>query len=390
MRFTSRVPRLLQIVMVALPMGAPMVGQATAKAPAPGASQALVALGENVFNDVRLSSSGTMSCASCHRRERSFTENKPLAVGQSGLALGRNTPTLFGLASVEGFPVSNPRREFDAPKMVPLEERVLVPLRDHSEMEASVNGAVGRLQADQASVEAFDTAFSKDSKGDGSERGVTASRIGAALAAYVRSLQPKEGPGMLALAGRNVNLDESAARGLEIFRGTWRCQSCHAGPGLTDGRLHLASLPPAAPGAAEGAETRPSARRPVRPANVIRQGGYGGPGQSQIMALEKQTLPLLEVSRTAPYFRDGSEATLSGAVSRHVVELRAVGNMRAAILANPGELLFGFRSVKVPAKDHLSEATMAQLDSDAWIPPEPTKGEIEDVVAFLTSLAATP
>jgi hypothetical protein len=119
----------------------------------------------------------------------------------------------------------------------------------------------------------------------------------------------------------------------------------------------------------------------------MRQGGYG---RAQAMVLERQTLPLLDVSRTAPYFRDGSAPTLTEAVTRHVTELRAVGDMRAAILENPGELLFGFQKTKVPAKDHLSETTRAQLASDAWIPTELTKQQIDDLVAFLTSLSSAP
>src|SRR5262245_25874962 len=95
---------------------------------APPASQAVVSLGEALFKDVRLSSIGNTSCASCHHPERSFTEDKPVAVGQAGIELARNTPTLLGLSGVAGYPVGGTL--LSAPKMVPLEDRVLAPLHD--------------------------------------------------------------------------------------------------------------------------------------------------------------------------------------------------------------------------------------------------------------------
>lgn len=55
-----------------------------------------IILGEQLFSDTRLSSNQKISCATCHIKEKSFTDNNNLAVGlQKGF---RNTPTLLNTA----------------------------------------------------------------------------------------------------------------------------------------------------------------------------------------------------------------------------------------------------------------------------------------------------
>ena len=48
------------------------------------ATPAIVALGQTLFFDARLSRKGQVSCASCHAPERAFTDGRPLAVGEDG------------------------------------------------------------------------------------------------------------------------------------------------------------------------------------------------------------------------------------------------------------------------------------------------------------------
>ena len=53
-------------------------------------------LGKQLYSDSRLSSNKKISCATCHIKEKSFTDNNNLAVGlQKGF---RNTPTLLNTA----------------------------------------------------------------------------------------------------------------------------------------------------------------------------------------------------------------------------------------------------------------------------------------------------
>jgi cytochrome c peroxidase len=53
---------------------------------------AAIAFGEALFLEPRLSGTGAVSCASCHRPERSFTDGQRRAAGIAGV--DRNTPSL--------------------------------------------------------------------------------------------------------------------------------------------------------------------------------------------------------------------------------------------------------------------------------------------------------
>jgi cytochrome c peroxidase len=55
-----------------------------------------VALGERFFFDESFSSSGTVSCATCHDPEHAFTDGKRIAQGEG--TGSRNTPTILGAA----------------------------------------------------------------------------------------------------------------------------------------------------------------------------------------------------------------------------------------------------------------------------------------------------
>ena len=59
------------------------------------ATPAIVALGQTLFFDARLSRKGQVSCASCHAPERAFTDGRPLAVGEDGLMGRRRSTPLY-------------------------------------------------------------------------------------------------------------------------------------------------------------------------------------------------------------------------------------------------------------------------------------------------------
>ena len=69
--------------------------------PAEGASVAW--LGEWIFSDARLSSTGRISCASCHDPEKSFIDGLAHSTGEHRTPVGRNAPTLFGLRELDQF-----------------------------------------------------------------------------------------------------------------------------------------------------------------------------------------------------------------------------------------------------------------------------------------------
>ena len=60
----------------------------------PKLTEERIDLGRMLFNDNRLSTSG-MSCATCHLKSKAFTDGEKTAIGNDGMPLSRNTPTLL-------------------------------------------------------------------------------------------------------------------------------------------------------------------------------------------------------------------------------------------------------------------------------------------------------
>ena len=57
-----------------------------------------VALGRELYFDTRLSSDGTVSCATCHDVTRGFSDQRPVAEGFGGQLGRRNSPTTLNAA----------------------------------------------------------------------------------------------------------------------------------------------------------------------------------------------------------------------------------------------------------------------------------------------------
>src|SRR5204863_2105560 len=61
-------------------------------------SAAKVELGRLLYFDKRLSSDGSVSCASCHAPEKAFTDAAPVSTGIKGQKGGRSAPTVINRA----------------------------------------------------------------------------------------------------------------------------------------------------------------------------------------------------------------------------------------------------------------------------------------------------
>ncbi len=250
---------------------APVPESYRAEAPADGGwTKERAALGKRLFFEPRLSKDGEVSCASCHDPARAFTDGKPLAVGVAGARGARNSPTLVNRALG--------RSQFWDGRAATLEAQALGPIDNPVEMGLPLAEAVRRLSADPSYARDFRRAFGGK---------VTAARLGAALAAYERTLWSVDAPFDRFLAGDAEALSPAAQRGLELFGGKARCGDCHAGVNFTDEGFH-----------------------------VLGVGGEGEPGRAQVTHAPAdrgafKTPTLREVARTAPYLHDGSLATLA-------------------------------------------------------------------------------
>src|SRR5713226_2675976 len=61
-------------------------------------SAAKVELGRFLYFDKRISSDGSVSCASCHSVEKAFTDGEPFSTGIGGQKGGRSAPTVINRA----------------------------------------------------------------------------------------------------------------------------------------------------------------------------------------------------------------------------------------------------------------------------------------------------
>lgn len=235
-----------------------------------------IALGADLFRDVRLSGSGRASCASCHDPAHAFTDGRRTAQGPAGAVLARNTPALYDLAWATAF--------FWDGRASSLAEQARVPILAADELAGDFRAITRRLEADPAMRTRFAAAF------PGTD-GVTEDAVLAALAAYERSLASPETRFDRWVAGDDSALDPEERQGFAIFVGKGGCVACHGGWRLTDGGFHDIGLAAGDPG------------RGAVPS--------GTPGLAQF-----KTPSLREVARTAPYMHDGALATLDDVV-RH-------------------------------------------------------------------------
>jgi len=252
---------------------------ATPSAPPPVAPTPaeLAALGQRLFFDPRLSGDNSVSCASCHDPARAFADGKRASVGVSKRPLRRNTPALWNLEGRAPY--------FWDGRAATLEAQALVPLTNPDEMGADLTALPVELSADAGYRERFARCFPGE--------GISASTIARALAAYERTLISRSSPYDRYLAGERLALTEQQRRGLVLFNGKAECMTCHNGPDLTDNQFSRVGLAGDDPG-----------RAAIDPVSGPR-GGFKTPS-------------LREVSRTAPYFHDGSAASLEEVVEHYV------------------------------------------------------------------------
>ena len=84
-------------------------------------SDAKVALGRRLFNDPQFSSTGNYSCASCHQRDKAYTDGRARGIGATGDAVRRSSMSLANVAYNLAFTWGDSRvRSLEAQMRTPL------------------------------------------------------------------------------------------------------------------------------------------------------------------------------------------------------------------------------------------------------------------------------
>ncbi len=233
-------------------------------------SDAQVALGERLFFDELLSADNDHSCGSCHQPDLAWTDGleKSMAIGTTP----RNAPSLGNRLFS--------RAQFADGRAPSLEAQALDPIDDPLELGLGVDAALDRLNSHPEYPALFDAAFALDGAP------INRAHLASAIAAFERTLLSANSR----FDSRHHTPLELKGRGL--FFGIARCSGCHQGANFTDERFHAIGFDVSEP-AHEG-----RAAITGRPSDIGRF----------------KTPSLRDVARTAPYFHDGSEATLADVV----------------------------------------------------------------------------
>jgi len=217
---------------------------------------AKIELGRQLYFDPRLSSDGTISCASCHDPNQGYGAHTRFGVGVDGQEGGRNSPVSYNRI------VS--REQFWDGRASTLEDQAVGPIANPIEMGNTHDSCVETLSKIPGYKLQFDAIF---------EDGVTILNAGNAMATFERALVTgptpydyendlrnfkklfaddladldelrEDDPELyeqyveLVKATETNPMSESAQRGMTLYFGKANCALCHTGANFTDEQYH--------------------------------------------------------------------------------------------------------------------------------------------------------
>ena len=181
-------------------------------------------LGRVLFYDRNLSLNRTTACGSCHRPEKSYADSGALSQGLNGANTRRNSITLVNARFYKR------GHFFYDERAATLEDQVIMPMLDHSEMDMTTDLVLERVREQPYYHDLFIKAFGT--------AGVTLDHIQDALAQFIRSMvsyNSKYDAGraqVATMAAPFPNFTEQENRGKDLFmkpfsEGGLNCYACH-------------------------------------------------------------------------------------------------------------------------------------------------------------------
>ncbi len=368
-------------------------------------SPALVALGRALMFDKILSGNRDISCGSCHEPSLHATDGLPLAVGTGGTGVGaartlgpgrsfvpRNAPSLLNSAigltyvfwdgRLTRFGPPPPELPFPADLSNLLVAQAMMPVLNRREMRGEVgdldvfgnpnelaqfadtestqiwNAVMQRVLAIPEYVRMFGAAYPGQTT-------YTIREAAIALATFqMDQLMRTNSPFDRYLARDDNALSVEAKRGGVLFFGDARCSSCHNGPFLGGQQFSNSGAPQLGPGVGNGA-----------PLDL----GRGALPNNDFYKFAFRVPPLRNVELTAPYFHNGSLATLESVVAHYNDVTKSLREFDPATLP-----------AAVRGSYHGDGATingvLATLDFRLRDPLHLTEAQQHELVEFLKSL----
>lgn len=181
-------------------------------------------LGRVLFYDRNLSLNRTTACGSCHRPEKSYADSGALSQGLTGVNTRRNSITLINARFYKR------GHFFYDERAATLEDQVIMPMLDHTEMDMTVDLVLERVRQQPYYHALFTKAFGTAN--------VTLDHIQDALAQFIRSMvsySSKYDAGRAQVANMAdpfPNFTDQENRGKDLFvkpfsQGGLNCYACH-------------------------------------------------------------------------------------------------------------------------------------------------------------------
>lgn len=165
--------------------------------------------GKALFNDQALSRSNNMACASCHIKEKAFTDGKKTFDDRQI----RNSPTLTYSAYQQAF--------FMDGRAGSLEGQVVGVAENHDEFNLPMDSIVNRVLKNPTYKASIDSLY-------GGKR--VDFNIRHAIASYVRSLNGFDSKFDKSMQSADWSLTAEEKRGFNLFMGKAVCATCHFPP----------------------------------------------------------------------------------------------------------------------------------------------------------------
>ncbi len=271
-----------------------------------------VKLGKLLYFDKRLSSSDAISCATCHNPKRGWTDLVPVSKAVGAGRGPRNSPTILNTAYQN--------RQFWDGRARTLEQQALGPIKTNVEMNMPLKVLIPKLKKIHGYVELFKKAYPK-------EGGITTKTLAKAIASFERTVVSTTSPFDKYAKGDKNAISKKAEDGYKLFIGKAHCSDCHDKFNFTDGSFHNIGLND---GDLKGKEL----------------GRYNLKHRAAWYGVFK-TPTLRDVTKSGPYFHDGSVKTLTEA---------------ATICASGGRYKNGVKNLSTYIVDrHLTQTEISQL-----------------------------
>jgi|694.fasta_scaffold57634_1 cytochrome c peroxidase len=183
-------------------------------------------LGRLLYFDKRLSTDGTVSCATCHLPQDAFADHLPIAIGIKGRHGSRNSPTVINAAYLAHL--------FWDGRASSLEQQCVGPIANPKEMTLYFDAHWAHAECEKKIMQIkgykklFKEVFDCDS--------CSLQDLSLAIATFERTVLSGNSAYDKYMAGNKEAMTPEQIRGMRIFKESG-CANCHNGPSFSDGRF---------------------------------------------------------------------------------------------------------------------------------------------------------